>query len=281
MSKKSKQEDVLVFEGKHDAIIDEEIFNKAQEKIGSKPRKKAKTTARNPLAGLLFCRCGKAMSLHHYKVRGDKIPPPRYSCDAHKNCDSSSIVYDEMIEKVQEILKDAIADFEIKLKNDNRTSEHIQEQMIKNLEKKLKELRARELSQWEAQSNPDESQRMPQEIFRQLNEKLLKEKEETQKALKIAYENLPEPIDYKEKIERFTTTLEALSDDSVDVTTKNKMLKDCIERITYYRAKAKRKKSQQTRYYDKERKITRYTSPLSTGGNWTQPQVELDVKLKV
>jgi hypothetical protein len=34
-------------------------------------------------------------------------------------------------------------------------------------------------------------------------------------------------------------------------------------------------------YIDKELKRTRHTSPLSTGGNWTQPPIELDVKLKV
>ena len=37
----------------------------------------------------------------------------------------------------------------------------------------MKELQAKELAQWEAQSHPDESQRMPPHIFKQLNEKLL------------------------------------------------------------------------------------------------------------
>ena len=35
------------------------------------------------------------------------------------------------------------------------------------------------------------------------------------------------------------------------------------------------------KYYDKELKKTRHTSPLSVGGNWTQPPIEIDVKLKV
>jgi hypothetical protein len=62
---------------------------------------------------------------------------------------------------------------------------------------------------------------------------------------------------------------------------KNKLLRACIERIDYNRAKKERVKSQQTRYYDKELKQTPYKSPLKTGGNWTNPPIELDVKLAV
>jgi hypothetical protein len=62
---------------------------------------------------------------------------------------------------------------------------------------------------------------------------------------------------------------------------KNKLLKACIDRIEYKREKPERIKSQQVRYYDKELKQTRYKSPLNTGGNWTSPEIELDVKLKV
>jgi hypothetical protein len=67
----------------------------------------------------------------------------------------------------------------------------------------------------------------------------------------------------------------------VDVEKKNNLLKVCIERMEYTREKPQRLKSQQVKVYDKKLKKTRHVSPLNTGGNWTSPPIELDVKLKV
>ena len=180
-----------------------------------------------------------------------------------------------------DILQRCIEDFELRLTNDTGDSAKLHANLIKNLEKQMKELKERELAQWEQQSHPDPSQRMPAEIFKQLNERLLNEKAEIQDALCKAYESMPEPIDYEEKIGKFRDALEALKDPNVDAEVKNNLLKACIERIDYKREKQQRIKSQQVRYYDKEMKRTRWKSPLPTGGNWTQPPIELDVKLKV
>ena len=114
-----------------------------------------------------------------------------------------------------------------------------------------------------------------------LNEKLLKEKDEVQQALCKAYESMPEPVDYEERIATFRAALETLQDENVDAVIKNKLLKDCIERIEYSREKPVRIKSKQERYYDPEMKKTRTRSPLSTGANWSTPPMELDVKLRV
>jgi hypothetical protein len=92
---------------------------------------------------------------------------------------------------------------------------------------------------------------------------------------------MPEPVDYEEKVIKFREALEALKDPDADAVVKNNLLKACIERIDYKREKPQRIKSQQTRYYDKETKRTRWKSPLNTGGNWTSQPIEHDVKLKV
>ena len=92
---------------------------------------------------------------------------------------------------------------------------------------------------------------------------------------------MPEPIDYEEQLLRFKDALEALDNPDMSAEKKNKLLKACIERIDYKREKAVRIKSQQVRYYDKELKQTRYKSPLQTGGNWTNPPIELDIQLAV
>jgi DNA invertase Pin-like site-specific DNA recombinase len=278
----AKVGEYLVYDGKHEGIIPEELFNAAQEKIGKNHRAKAKTKIRNPLAGLLWCRCGRAMSLRTYKKPdGTEKSPARLLCDGQTHCKSGSILYDEMIDKVCGILEQCIDDFEVRMQHDEGDSAKLHARLIKNLEKKMEDLKAQEVSQWEAQSHPDPAQRMPAEIFKTLNERLLKQKEEVQQALCKAYESMPEPVDYEEKAARFKDALEALKNPEASAEYKNRLLKQCIDRIEYTRAKPERIRSQQIRYYDKEQKRTRYKSPLNTGGNWTTPEVHLDVKLKV
>lgn len=280
-SPKAKIGEYLVYEGKHDAIISDELFQAAREKQGRNHKAKANTKVRNPLAGLLFCRCGRAMSLRTYKNKGVERSAPRLLCDNQAYCKTASCLYDEIIERVADVLKQCIDDFEMRIKNNDGDSAKLHASLIKRLETKREELDKKELAQWEAQADPDPSKRMPEHIFKILNEKLLKEKEEVRQALCKAYESMPEPVDYEERKHRFQEALDALNNPDVPAAKKNSLLKSCIQRIEYYREKPVRMKSQQIRYYDKETKKTRNKSPLKTGGNWTTTTIELDVKLKV
>lgn len=271
---KTEVGEYLVYDGKHPAIISDELFQAARAKQGKNHRAKAKTKVRNPLAGLLFCQCGRAMSLRTYKAHNS---PPRLLCDNQVYCKTSSCLYEEIIDRVRDTLEQCIKDFEVRIQADDKNSKQLHENLIKRLKLKLEELNKKEISQWEKYSEEE----MPKEIFQKLNEKVLKEKDEIQQALCKAYESMPEPIDYEERLLRFKDALEALNDPEVSAEKKNRLLKACIERIDYKREKAVRKKSQQERYYDKELKQTRYKSPLQTGGNWTNPPIELDIKLAV
>lgn len=274
----SKVDEYLIYDGKHEAIISDELFYAAQAKKGRNTRQKPNTKIRNPLAGLVWCKCGRAMSLRTYTAHSSA---PRLLCDGQTHCKTGSCLYSEMVDRVTVILASCIKDFEIRLQNNEGDSAKLHMRLVKNLEAKQKELDEKELAQWEAQADPDPAKRMPQHIFQQLNEKLLREKEEVRQALCKAYESMPEPVDYEEKIAHFTAALKALKDPEADAATANRLLKDCIERIEYHRDAPQRIRSQQVRYYDREQKKTRHTSPLKTGGNWTSPEIELDVKLKV
>lgn len=273
---KARIGEYLIYEGRHDGIISEELFNLAQQKRGKKSRAKPKTKVRNPLQGLLFCKCGRAMSYRTYKSG-----KPRLLCDGQTYCKSGSCLFDEMIDRVATILEQCIEDFEVRLQNDTGDSVKLHAKLIKRLEKKLKDLEAKELAQWEVQADPDPDKRMPQHIFKKLNENLLKEKEDVKQAICKAYESVPDPVDYEEKIKHFQDALDALKDPEFEAKEKNRLLKLCIDRIEYHKDRPERLESQQVRYYDKEQKRTRYTSPLNRGGNWTTPPIELDVKLKV
>ena len=281
---KAKIGEYLIYDGKHEAIIPEELFNAAREKQGKNHRAKAKTKIRNPLAGLVFCQCGRAMSLRTYKKDGVERSAPRLMCDGQTYCNTGSCLYDEMIERVSDVLKQCIHDFEIRIKNDDGDSQKLHANLIKRLEAKREELDKKEIAQWEAQANPDPSKRMPDHVFKILNEKLLKEKEEVRQALCKAYESMPEPIDYVEKMHRFQEALKALHDPKATAAKKNKLLKGCIERIDY-----KREKPQRVRRATPKKRITvngkrqlvKDPNSLQVGATWTAPPIELDVKLKV
>ena len=277
---KSKIGEYLIYEGKHEAIISEELFNAALEKQGRNHRAKPTTKVRNPLAGLVYCQCGRAMSLRTYKSHGSA---PRLLCDDQVHCHTGSCLYDDMIERVSDILKQCISDFEIRIKNNQGDSLKMHEKLLKSLEKKMQDLEAKELAQWEAQAHPDESQRMPPHIFKVLNEKLLKEKEEVKEAMCNARKSMPNPIDYQEKLNRFHEALEALHDPDVSAERKNSLLKGCIERITYSREAPQRILNPEKKTRKNTRLKGQYVKQnvLPTGGNWTSPPIELDVKLKV
>lgn len=264
----------FVFDGKQDPIVSVELFAAAREKQGRNHRAKPTTKVRNPLAGLLFCQCGRAMSLRTYKSHGSA---PRLLCDNQTYCKTTSCLYSEIIDRVCEILEECIEDFEMRIKNNNEDSQKLHADLIKRLEAKRDELEKKEISQWEKYSEDG----MPKHIFDTLNEKVLHEKEEITQALCKAKAAMPNPVDYEEKRRRFQNALDALNNPEVSAQEKNRLLKACIDRIDYRREKAQRIESQQVRYYDKEQKRTRYKSPLNTGGNWTSPPIELDVKLRV
>ena len=254
----------MIYDGKHKAIVSDALFEAAQAKRGNLPRTKAKSKIINPFAGIIYCHCGRAMIYRTYKRNA-----PRLLCAGQKHCNTGSCTYEEMMEEVCGALKRCISDFEVRLKNDEGDSLKLHTRLVKNLEKRLEELQAKELSQWEMQSHPDEAQRMPPDIFKMLNEKLLKEKAEVTQALCKARDSIPEPIDYEEKIMHFTDALDALKDENVLAEDKNIFLKSCIERITYKREKPER-----------TRGIKGKDNGLKRGGNWTTHPMELDIKLK-
>ena len=278
-SPKSKIGEYLIYDGKHEAIISEQLFNAALEKQGKNHRAKPTTKVRNPFASILFCKCGYSMVLRPHRKN------PRLMCTNQIHCKTGSCTYDELMDDVVGILKQCIADFEIRVKNDNGDSMKLHEKLLKSLEKKMQELEAKELAQWEAQAHPDPSLRMPPDIFKMLNEKILKEKDEVKEAMCNARKSMPDPIDYKEKVFRFKEALNTLLDPDADPILKNKLLKDCIERIDYNRAKPERIKNPEKRTKKNGRTDGKGKSlkpnPLKTGASWSTPPIEIDVKLKV
>lgn len=226
-----RAEEYLIYEGKHPAIIDKELWDAVQEIRGKIPRNPKSTDGFNPLAGLMFCECGRVMSARPFKARGVEQCAPRFLCSKQKDCGNASARMDEVMNEVVKVLTDTIADFEIRIKNGTDDSAHIHHQMVARLEKRLRELQELEIAQWDAKTKGG----MPEHVFERLNGETVAELAEVQQALCTARDSVPEPINLQERVTTFRAALDALLDPEAPVKLKNKLLKECIERITYSR----------------------------------------------
>lgn len=261
-------DEYLTFDGKHEPIISEELFIAAQEKNGRNARVKTDFSLKNPLASLVYCRCGKTMSYRVYKTSdGGERSGPRLLCLQQHNCGTTSCTFDEMMAEVRKTLQQCIDDFEVRIENDDVDARKLHNDLIKRLKEKYAELEKKELRQWEKYSD----EKMPKPIFEKLNAEVLKEKEEVQQALCTAEESMPEPVDYQEKITRFRAALDAIDDPTISVERKNVLLKACIERIDYSREKAHRMTKEEAE------KLGMTTSK----GLWSKPPMELSIKLRL
>lgn len=252
----------IYVKGKHDAIISEEMFWQAQDKRGKSHRTCSNRELKNPFASLLFCECGKAMSYRH-SSKGNKIVKgnPTLVCNGQHYCKTGSCTLNELMDVIIQSLKKKIEDFETETHNEDKNSFH--KKQLQKLEKDLADINLKEISMWESQFDTDESKRMPEHIFQSLKDKLTKEKIETEKSIEILKEKVSKTIDYEKQKVNFQNALNALLDDSITVMDKNHLLKKCVDRITYHRDAPQR-------LYGK-----------GVGHNWTSPQINIDIKLKV
>jgi hypothetical protein len=266
---KAKVDEYLIFEGKHDGIISEELFNKAREIKGTRHRTKQDLTLKNPFSGIMYCKCGAKMGYNTYKRKGVEYAPPKLVCNNQVHCKSGSVVFDEIYRDVCTAIKDCIEDFQLRIKNNTDDSFKLHKDLVERLEKKLKELEEKEVKQWEDQYNPDIA--MPPEIFKKLNQKLLSEKEEIQKALAKAKGSMPKQVDYKEEMLKFEDALDALEDPDVDAKLKNQYLKNIIDKIEYERSSTVRITKYNAEYYGVD---------TSKGLQWYTPPYKIKLKLK-
>lgn len=240
------QEEYLVFPGKQPAIIDQELWDAVQEIRDKIPPVPKRAKCVNPFAGLVQCQCGYVMTLRKYKKKdGSERNPPRLLCTNQSECKTPSCLVSEMEEAVKRILREAIADFELRIKQDPAGNVERHRQLIEQQERRLEELNKLELSQWDKYTKEE----MPKHIFDQLNAKVLQDKADVQEALCTMRDNMPEPIDYERKKTMFQDALDLLSDPAAPPLDQNILLKKCIDRIEYNR---KKKVSNHRRWGDPE-----------------------------
>lgn len=262
---KAKVDEYLIFEGKHDGIVSKEIFERAKEIRGNRHRAKMDLTLKNPFSGIMYCKaCDSKIGYNTYVRNGVEFAKPKLRCNNQVHCKSGSVPFDEAFEYIRNTIKDCIADFKLMVNNDQDDSIKLHRDLVAELKNKLEALEDKEAAQWEALHDPDPGKRMPENIFKKLNEKILKEKEEVKKALEKAEDSVPQQIDYKDRVIKFTDALRVLDDDSLSSEIKNRYLKDIIDKIVLDRSPSVKITNENKHEYGfekLERKNVFYTPP--------------------
>lgn len=218
----------IIAEGKHPAIIDQELWDKAQEKARNAPRVKGGKGLVNVLAGLLRCSsCG-------YTIDRRSLPSgARYFCPARnegrKQC-FKSVKVDVVLDALRIALEEAeLPALKAKLGNDEGNARKIQERIIAKLQKQMNDYREQEDEQYELL----ETKKYTQELFDRRNAQLRAKMEECEKQLYLAKSALPKSVDYAERIVALEAAIKALHDPEASNDEVNKVLKAIIERIEF------------------------------------------------
>lgn len=232
---RARAKDYLIFEGKHPAIVSQELWDAVQEIRGKIPKNPKTKNQTNPLAGLVYCNvCGRVMVARKYNDKnGNERCAPRVLCQNRKHCRQASARLSDVIDEIVKKLEETVEEFEMRVESgaDDCVEQH--RLLIGRLEKRLAELREKEVQQWEEKMEKG----MPEHVFKKLNDKTVQEIEEVQQTLYDARDNAPEPVDIGERIVTFKAALAAIQDPEAPVAEQNKLLKACIDRIEYGREK--------------------------------------------
>lgn len=220
----AKKEDILFAEGKHQAIVDHDLFMAAQEILNNHPRAKKEKELQNPLACLTKCStCGKALFLQKFQGRRE----PRLECRS-KPSHFKSVLYKSVEDALLTALEcSELPNLEALQKNNAGNSIAIQQKMIKRLEEEMRGYHEQEETQYELL----ETKKYTQELFDKRNAVLRQKMGECEDRLKKAKAALPNAVDYEEKIVKLNDAIQALKGNNLTPKEKNTILKAIIDRV--------------------------------------------------
>lgn len=231
------KEEIVIAKGKHEAIVSQEIFQAAQERMNNNPRAKIGYDLQNPFAGIMLChKCGRSMAQHPYKHAKTRI-----ECRHRKyGCDTKSQTLENVVENVAFALEnEKLPELEAKQKNNDGLSANIFKVQMDKMQKELYELEKQEDKQFELL----EKGLYSEVVFKKRNGELHKEMEAIRSKMFDMKQTMPKNIDYAEKIVKLKEAIAALKNPEVSAEEKNKLLKAIVEKIEYeyieYKGKGK------------------------------------------
>lgn len=225
VKKRPRKYDYELIDGKHQPIISEELFQKAQEHKGKVTKEKTTKELRNMWAGLIKCKkCGLSIAYRPYKGRKD-----RYYCRSGVYCENKSCNVNQLDYAIIQALKMHLEDFKIKISGDNKEALTMQETILKRMEKELADLDPKQEQLYEFL----ESGIYTKEVFVMRNEKLEEERKRLKETIEKTRQNMPSLEEYEQKYYSLHQALSAIENPNISAKAKNALLKEIIDVIYY------------------------------------------------
>ena len=224
-SKRRPDEEVIVAEGKQEALVSWDTYEAAQTRRNDHPRVQYGTTIINPLAAVLRCKkCGRVM-LYREKTGS----PPRLVCPRKPMCCKSA--------KAEEVIKAVIATLETaelpkieeKIQNGDGDSVNIQKRRLAQLKKQMQEYREQEDQQYELL----ETKKYTQDVFDRRNAALRAKMEECEKQIFLTNSSMPKNVNYEELRLNLQEAIEALKNDKMPVRDRNNAVRKALDTIFF------------------------------------------------
>lgn len=218
------EEEVIEAKGKHDAIIDMDLWERARAR-GSADRTRNKFELTNPLATLFVCsNCGRTM-----RKRNIKHAQPRFACPCTPQC-YKSVRVQEVHDAIQHVLEYVeLPKLQLKVANNDGDARKIQERRLTQLQKEMEEY----LTQEDKQYDLLEKGTYTQEVFDRRNAKLREKINKCQDEINAVKRSLPKNINYAEHVVSLEKAIDAWKDPDMTPGEKNKILKAIISKIEY------------------------------------------------
>ncbi len=221
------EDDYILVDGKHPAIIDEETFNVAQSLFGHPAKITNNRELRCIFAGFIHCECGFAMT---YRSNGTKNQP-RLVCNNQVNCENQSAVYSSVVEAVRKTLIETLEELQAIYKGDKSKREGYKVKIVNSLKKDIAKNEEQKNKLYEFL----EEGIYTKDVFK-ARMKLL---EDNRKRLEELLQETEKTVQEKEKchdaILKLTEAIKAIDNNKISAKQKNAILSEIIENITYSR----------------------------------------------
>lgn len=219
------EDQVIIVEGKQEAIISDELFAAAQERLKNNPRMWDDEKLVNVLAGVLVCsKCGKTMIIRRSKTARD-----RYVCPNRPQCLKSSLAEDVQKAVIMALEHAELPKLQAKLENGEGDAAAIQKKRLAKLAKLMEEYREQEDEQYDLL----ETKKYTQALFDRRNAALRKKMEACEAEMRQARAAMPKNVDYSERIVSLENAIAALHDSEMPNKEINKLLRSIVDRIEY------------------------------------------------
>lgn len=230
---RQKSTDYLLYDGIHDAIIDDETFDAVQKKLKSNHKYITNSKdIKNPLTGLIYCeKCKRLMTrlAPNKKTAYAALKCPNPYCD---NVSAPlDLVENELILALEKWLKDYTFEWELNTSNQEQGHAELINESIKKCRNNIATLKI----QYEKTFELLETGVYTPEVFSARNKTISSQLETAQLDLKNLTQELDNENSRMEARITFIPKIKKLLSvyDKLDVKTRNDLLKEILEKVEY------------------------------------------------